>query len=169
EPGADPRPAWEAAGPELPREVREKRCPIRLAQRARRDHGAALTRRDARHEVDESIPLRLVVLLAREEILPVTVHAVLLEQHAAGLPWIELLVGEELHVRPRPRREPELALPHARPRLLTEGEVERCLGAGGERDCLCVGAESRLPDRHLVLAGEEIRRAVAPGARVQHE
>src|SRR5438876_8211325 len=63
----------------------------------------------------------------------------------------------------------ELALPHARPRLLAEREVERCLGAGGERDCLCVGAESRLPDRHLILAGEEIRRAVAPGARVHHE
>src|SRR5216117_2962316 len=119
--------------------------------------------------VDEVAPLGLVILLGREEALSVAVHALLLQQHAARLTRIELVVGDELDLARTLRGEAELALADAQRRALAERDVERPARPGRELDLLRVPGEPIRADRDLVIAAKQIDGPVATAARVHHE
>src|SRR5262245_11919106 len=164
--GLEPAPG--TAWPEVLAEVGDDGRAIRRAQRARRDERAAQAAA-VLHLVDEVVPLGLVILLRREEALAVAVHALLLEQRAARLARIELVVGDELDLAGALRGEAELALADAHGRALAERDVERPAGAGGELDLQRFAGEPVRADRDLVFAGKQIDGPVATAARVHHE
>src|SRR4029450_8504001 len=99
--------------------------------------------------------------LAREEVLPVAVHALLLEDLAPRLPGIQLIVGHELHVARRSRREPEFPLAGWLNGVLAQREVECPGGASLQHDRLRITGEARRADRHLVAPRHEMGGLVA--------
>src|SRR2546428_5339157 len=153
--GVGLEPALGTAWPEVLAEVGDDGRAIWRAQRARRDQRAAQAAA-VLHLVDEVAPLGFVILLGREEALAVAVHALLLQQHAARLTRIELVVGDELDLARTLRGEAELALADAQRRALAERDVERPARPGRELDLLRVPGEPIRADRDLVIAGKQI-------------